>query len=472
MRRLVLVVLLLMLWAPAAKAWTWPVQGPVLLGFTFDSAHPYAGGQHRGIDIGAGTGTAVVAPAGGVVTFAGTVPASGKSLTIATSDGYSVTLTHLGSIGVSRGAAVGEGDAIGTVGPSGTPELNVPYLYMGVRTTADAQGYLDPLSFLPALPPPTASAPTPPPPAADATATAPPETQTTGDAAATAPRRQAARPGRRCAARPAAMPARRRGRAGRRRLAGGTGRSGGACARRCGRHVGGRHGRHGPDACCSPVRFRAGRFCRRRRRDDGVRVDRRRVRVRSALDPRRPPSGDVPSRRPPAPPVAAPPPAPAAPALVVTPVVEDVPIDGVEPEPTAAAPDAASAPAHEPSPAAPAPAAAGSTTRSSSAPRPLGTAVALVPVCPVVPRPSLATPDVGVLRVGRHRGRAPAGDRAATGAQAAARGRTPRRSPPPQPRRSAPAFARPGTGRSSGERPRAPRPRGAARRPASSEAFV
>jgi murein DD-endopeptidase MepM/ murein hydrolase activator NlpD len=107
MRRLVLVVLLLMLWAPAAKAWTWPVQGPVLLGFTFDPAHPYAAGQHRGIDVGAGTGTPVAAPAGGTVTFAGSVPTSGKSVTIATPDGYSVTLTHLGSIAVTKGAGVG-----------------------------------------------------------------------------------------------------------------------------------------------------------------------------------------------------------------------------------------------------------------------------------------------------------------------------------------------------------------------------
>ena len=44
MRRLALVVLLFLLWAPGAYAWTWPVQGPVLLGFSFDSGQPYAGG--------------------------------------------------------------------------------------------------------------------------------------------------------------------------------------------------------------------------------------------------------------------------------------------------------------------------------------------------------------------------------------------------------------------------------------------
>ena len=32
----------------AAGAWTWPVDGPVLRPFSFDRAHPYAAGQHRG----------------------------------------------------------------------------------------------------------------------------------------------------------------------------------------------------------------------------------------------------------------------------------------------------------------------------------------------------------------------------------------------------------------------------------------
>src|SRR6266851_1335411 len=124
MRRLVPIVLLLVLWVPSAEAWTWPVTGPVLQGFSFDPAHPYAGGQHRGIDVGAPAGGGpVLAPAAGVVSFAGTVPTSGKSLTIDTPDGLSVTLTHLGSLAVSRDAAVVEGAVVGTVGPSGTPEV-------------------------------------------------------------------------------------------------------------------------------------------------------------------------------------------------------------------------------------------------------------------------------------------------------------------------------------------------------------
>ncbi|MGZ4333376.1 MAG: murein hydrolase activator EnvC family protein [Gaiellaceae bacterium] len=146
-----LLLLVFLAWTPAAYAWSWPVQGPVLQPFSYDEAHPYAAGQHRGVDIGADSaGETVVAPAAGTVSFAGTVPTNGKSVTIETPDGYSVTLTHLGSIGVAKGAQVAEQDAIGTVGPSGTPEENGPYVHLGIRVATDPNGYVDPFGLLPA----------------------------------------------------------------------------------------------------------------------------------------------------------------------------------------------------------------------------------------------------------------------------------------------------------------------------------
>lgn len=149
-RRIVLPVLAFLVWTPVAHAWSWPVQGPVVQPFAYDEAHPYAASQHRGIDIGAdAAGEAVVAPSDGTVSFAGTVPTSGRSLTIETADGYSVTLTHLGSIVVAEGAAVAEGDLVGTIGPSGTAETDVPYVHLGIRVASDPNGYLDPLSLLP-----------------------------------------------------------------------------------------------------------------------------------------------------------------------------------------------------------------------------------------------------------------------------------------------------------------------------------
>lgn len=138
------------MWTPAAYAWSWPVQGPVLQPFAYDESHPYASGQHRGVDIGAdAAGETVAAPAAGTVTFAGTVPTNGRTVTIETAGGYSVTLTHLGSIAVAEGSTVAEQDAVGAVGPSGTPEEDGPYVHLGIRVTTDPNGYVDPLGLLP-----------------------------------------------------------------------------------------------------------------------------------------------------------------------------------------------------------------------------------------------------------------------------------------------------------------------------------
>jgi hypothetical protein len=138
-----------------ALAWAWPVDGPVLRPFVLGD-DPYAGGQHRGIDIGAPAGTPVRAPATGSISFAGTVPTGGKTITIRTADGYAVTLQHLGAYSVSRGAEVSEGDAIASVG-----EEADSFVYLGVRHAEDDDGYVDPLGLLPA----PAPAPGPPDPA-------------------------------------------------------------------------------------------------------------------------------------------------------------------------------------------------------------------------------------------------------------------------------------------------------------------
>jgi hypothetical protein len=135
----------------------------VLAPFSFDPAHPYAAGEHRGIDIAASEGETVLAPAAGTVTFAGTVPGSGRVVTITTADGLAVTLTHLGSIVATASTTVGEGDVIGMVGPSGDPEVGDPYVHLGVRVASDPQGYRDPVAYLPVrAPAPPAPAPAPP----------------------------------------------------------------------------------------------------------------------------------------------------------------------------------------------------------------------------------------------------------------------------------------------------------------------
>src|SRR6476646_7797927 len=163
MRSLVPVALAAALLAPApALGWSWPVTGSVLTGFAFDRAHPYAAGQHRGVDIGAAEGAAVSAPVAGTVSFAGSVPSSGKTVSIETADGYSVTLVDLGSYSVRRGQEAAARDVVGTVVPGGVDaELQEPYVHLGVRVISDAQGYVDPLSFMPPRPP--GAPPLPPP---------------------------------------------------------------------------------------------------------------------------------------------------------------------------------------------------------------------------------------------------------------------------------------------------------------------
>lgn len=149
MRRLVLLPALLafLVGAVPALAWTWPVDGPVLQSFAFARGE-YAAGQHRGIDVGADVGTPVRAPVAGMVSFAGTVPAGGLSITIQTSDGLAVTLLHLGTVVAAEGDVVAEGDHVGAVGWSGDAEHEVPSVHLGVRVVAETAGYLDPLRFL------------------------------------------------------------------------------------------------------------------------------------------------------------------------------------------------------------------------------------------------------------------------------------------------------------------------------------
>ena len=170
--------------AAPAGAWSWPVDGPVLQAFSL-GANPYAGGLHRGVDIAAAAGSVVRAPAAGEISFSGTVPHGGKTLTIRTADGWSVTLVHLGSLGARRGERVDERDPVGTVGPSGDVEHAEPYVHLGVRRTDEEHGYVDPLLLLPERPASAASAEQPKATAPAAAAAVPPSSAAAAPPAAT-----------------------------------------------------------------------------------------------------------------------------------------------------------------------------------------------------------------------------------------------------------------------------------------------
>jgi Peptidase family M23 len=153
-------VLLALLPPPAAAAdWSWPVRGDVITPFR-NSDDPYAAGQHRGIDIAAPIGEPVAAATGGTVTFAGTAGTSGLTVNVRTRDGdYDTSYLHLSSIAVRRGDQVERGRRLGAVGVTGRRSAEQPHLHFGVRQAGSDHAYLDPLRFLPPLPPPAQDPP-------------------------------------------------------------------------------------------------------------------------------------------------------------------------------------------------------------------------------------------------------------------------------------------------------------------------
>jgi murein DD-endopeptidase MepM/ murein hydrolase activator NlpD len=138
--------------ASAAAGWQWPLRGDVLTPYR-NGSDPYAGGQHRGIDIAGDPGAAVVAAVGGTVRFAGVAGDSGLTVSVRTADGrYDTSYLHLSSASVREGQRVDGGERIGAVGTSGRRSVAAPHLHFGVREAGDRHAYHDPMEFLP--PPP------------------------------------------------------------------------------------------------------------------------------------------------------------------------------------------------------------------------------------------------------------------------------------------------------------------------------
>src|SRR5215207_1191560 len=147
--------------APAEAAWLWPVRGEVITQYR-NGSDPYAGGQHRGIDIAAPVGTPVAAAAAGEVRFAGTAGSSGLTVSVRTGDGYDTSYLHLSSIAVRAGAHVSSGERLGAIGTSGERSAAAPHLHFGVREAGSRYAYVDPLSLLPpAVAPPPSETPKP-----------------------------------------------------------------------------------------------------------------------------------------------------------------------------------------------------------------------------------------------------------------------------------------------------------------------
>ncbi|MDX6689391.1 MAG: hypothetical protein QOG15_848 [Solirubrobacteraceae bacterium] len=131
--------------ARADHDWQSPVKGPVVRAFGL-SADRFAGGQHRGVDLGAQVGTTVRASCPGRVTFAGTVPGGGRTVSVRCGR-LIATYQQLGSIRVSRGELVAPHAGIGAVGPSSDTRTRRPHVHLSARVASSGR-YLDPMSLL------------------------------------------------------------------------------------------------------------------------------------------------------------------------------------------------------------------------------------------------------------------------------------------------------------------------------------
>lgn len=125
----------------APAAWGWPLAPPHPVVRVFDPPPtPYAAG-HRGIDIAAGPGATVLAPADGVVSFAGLV-VDRPIVSVRHADGLVSSIEPVAA-GVVSGEAVARGQPLGVVASGGHCDRRC--VHLGVRLHG---GYLNPLALL------------------------------------------------------------------------------------------------------------------------------------------------------------------------------------------------------------------------------------------------------------------------------------------------------------------------------------
>ncbi len=99
---------------------------------------------HKGMDIAAAEGEAVIAPRGGIISATGDYFFNGQTVIIDHGQGFVTMYCHLSDITVARGQAVATGDIIGAVGKTG--RVTGPHLHFGTYLNGTA---VDPDILLP-----------------------------------------------------------------------------------------------------------------------------------------------------------------------------------------------------------------------------------------------------------------------------------------------------------------------------------
>ncbi len=98
---------------------------------------------HRGIDIKAPTGTAIVATGGGKIVFAGEDGLNGLKVVIKHDEEFESAYCHMSKIDVKAGQEVEKGEVIGAVGNTGAS--TAPHLHFEVIKNG---AYVDPTTYI------------------------------------------------------------------------------------------------------------------------------------------------------------------------------------------------------------------------------------------------------------------------------------------------------------------------------------
>lgn len=124
--------------------WPCPASGRITSAFGGRSSPTEgASSNHQGIDIGAPTGSSILAAASGSVVIATYSASAGNYVMINHGGGVYTVYMHMNSIGVSVGQSVSQGQQIGTVGSTGYS--TGPHLHFGIRNNGT---YVNPTAYV------------------------------------------------------------------------------------------------------------------------------------------------------------------------------------------------------------------------------------------------------------------------------------------------------------------------------------